>query len=50
MNPFLDLPTLTGWVDTVETPMPHDLIKVFLALAAWFVVSRWLLPALGVGT
>ena len=30
--------------------MSHDLIKIVLALATWFVVSRWLLPALGVGT
>ena len=30
--------------------MPHDLMKILLGHTAWFVVSRWLLPALGVGT
>ncbi len=30
--------------------MPHDLLQVLLAIGAWLVISRWLLPAMGVGT
>lgn len=30
--------------------MPHELVQGLLAVAAWLVVSRWVLPAMGVGT